>query len=60
LFLQITGTFNHYTAKKPKRKSLPDTPAVEEFKMMANIGKLKKGSFTVYRKMFKMFITYKN
>jgi len=39
MFLQIAGTFNHYTAKKLKRESSPDTPAVEQFKMMAKIGK---------------------
>jgi hypothetical protein len=61
MFHQIAGTFNHYTAKKPKRKSLSDTPAFEQFKMMAKIGKLKKKRrFTMYRKMFKMLITYKN
>jgi hypothetical protein len=47
MFLQIAGTFHHYLAKKPKRKSLPDTPPVEQFKMMAKIGKLKEGCFTV-------------
>jgi hypothetical protein len=47
MFLQNAGTFNQYTAKKPKRKSLSDTPAVEQFKMMAKIGKLKKR--TLYR-----------
>jgi hypothetical protein len=60
MFLQIAGTFNHYTANKPKRKSSPHTPAVEQFKMMDKIGKLKKERFTVWRKMFKMLITYKN
>jgi len=47
-------------AKKPKRISSPDTPAFEQFKMMAKIGKLKKGRLTVYRKIFKMLITYIN
>jgi hypothetical protein len=47
MFLQIAGRFHHYMVKKPKRKSSPDTPAVEQFKMMAKIGKLKKGCFTV-------------
>jgi hypothetical protein len=59
-FSKTAGTFNHYMAKKPRRKSPPDTPAVEQFKMMAKIGKLKKRRCTAWRKMFKMLITYKN
>jgi hypothetical protein len=36
-FLQNAGTFNHYTAQRPKRKSSPDAPTVKQFKMMAKI-----------------------
>jgi hypothetical protein len=42
MFLQLAGTFNHYKAKKPKRKSLPDIPAIEQFKMMAEEGGKKR------------------